>query len=93
MIYSFQKLRVPWVLKCWVFKFQKELKLARKRLLEVKNMTYKPVFSHNDIRREVLDDPEAKAIYDATKMQIEIAIKLKQDGIEKLIGMKKQDAS
>lgn len=56
-------------------------------------MTYKPVFSHNDIRREVLDDPEAKAIYDATKMQIEIAIKLKQDGIEKLIGMKKQDAS
>jgi len=42
-------------------------------------MTYKPVaYAHDKLRQEVLDDPEARAIYEATKLQIELSIKLKK---------------
>ncbi len=42
-------------------------------------MTYKPVaYAHDKLRQEILDDPEARAIYEATKLQIELSIKLKK---------------
>lgn len=40
-------------------------------------MTYNPVPRDNEVRNEVLADPEARAIYEATKLQIELAIQLK----------------
>lgn len=46
-------------------------------------MTYKPVYSHDKLRREVLDDPEARAIYEATKLQIELSMKLKKARIKR----------
>ena len=40
-------------------------------------MTYKRVsFPREKYHRELSNDPESKAIYEATKLQIEIAIKL-----------------
>jgi predicted XRE-type DNA-binding protein len=40
-------------------------------------MTYNPAPRDNELRNEVLADPDARAIYDATKLQIELAIQLK----------------
>jgi DNA-binding XRE family transcriptional regulator len=40
-------------------------------------MTYKPVHRDNELRDEVLADPEARAIYEATKLQIELALTLR----------------
>lgn len=40
-------------------------------------MTYNLVPRDNELRNEVLADPEARAIYEATKLQIELAIQLK----------------
>lgn len=41
-------------------------------------MTYNPVPRDNQLRNEVFADPEARAIYEATKLQIELAIQLKE---------------
>lgn len=41
-------------------------------------MTYKPVPWDNVFRKEVLSDPEAHAIYEATKLQIELSMQLKE---------------
>jgi transcriptional regulator with XRE-family HTH domain len=41
-------------------------------------MTYNPVFTHDKLRREVLDDPETRAIYEAQKIQIELSLALKK---------------
>lgn len=41
-------------------------------------MTYKPVHRDDKLRDEVLTDPEARAIYEATKLQIDLAMKLKK---------------
>lgn len=46
-------------------------------------MTYKPVSAHDTLRKEVLSDPEARAIYEATKLQIDLAIRLKNARIKK----------
>ena len=40
-------------------------------------MTYNPVPRDNELRNEVLADSESRAIYEATKLQIELAIQLK----------------
>jgi len=40
-------------------------------------MTYKPVARGNELRNEVLADPETRAIHEATKLQIELSIALK----------------
>ena len=41
-------------------------------------MTYKPVPWNDEFRKEVLSDPEARAIYEATKLQIELSMQLKK---------------
>lgn len=41
-------------------------------------MTYKPVPWDDKFREEVLSDPEARAIYEATKLQIELSMQLKK---------------
>ena len=41
-------------------------------------MTYKPVKRDNKSLKEVLANPEARAIYEATKLQIELSMKLKK---------------
>lgn len=46
-------------------------------------MTYKPVPRDNELRDEVLADPEARAMYEATKLQIELAIQLKEARIKR----------
>ena len=46
-------------------------------------MTYNPVPRDDDSRNEVLVDPEARAIYEATKLQIELAIQLKGARLKK----------
>ena len=46
-------------------------------------MTYNPVPRDNEVRNEVLADPEARAIYEATKLQIELAIQLKSARLKK----------
>lgn len=46
-------------------------------------MTYKPVYSHEKLRREVLNDPEARAIYEATQLQIDLSMKLKKARIKR----------
>jgi len=46
-------------------------------------MTYNPVRRINELRDEVLADPEALAVYEATKLQIELAIKLKGARVKK----------
>ena len=46
-------------------------------------MTYSPVPRDNEVRNEVLADPEARAIYEATKLQIELAIQLKGARLKK----------
>lgn len=65
-------------------------------------MTYKPVYTHDKLRREVLSDPESRAIYEAQKIQIELSLALKntrkkkkmtQDEVAKLMHTKKQAIS
>lgn len=47
-------------------------------------MTYKPVPHDRDkFMREINKDPEARAIYEATKLQIDLSIKLKKARIKK----------
>lgn len=46
-------------------------------------MTYKPVPWDNKLRNEVLSNPEARAAYEATKLQIDLAIKLKKARIKR----------
>jgi predicted XRE-type DNA-binding protein len=46
-------------------------------------MTYNPVPRDNEVRNEVLADPEARAVYEATKLQIELAIQLKGARLKK----------
>lgn len=46
-------------------------------------MTYKPVSAHNKLRNEVLSDPESRAIYEATKLQIELSMTLKKARIKR----------
>ncbi|MBA3662251.1 MAG: helix-turn-helix transcriptional regulator [Gammaproteobacteria bacterium] len=41
-------------------------------------MTYKPVHRDNKSRKEILANPETRAIYEATKLQIDLAMKLKK---------------
>jgi predicted XRE-type DNA-binding protein len=41
-------------------------------------MTYKPVPRDDELRNEVLADPEARAMYEATKLQIELSSQLKK---------------
>lgn len=45
-------------------------------------MPYKPLPLHDELRNEVLSDPEARAIYEATKLQIDLAIQLKKARIK-----------
>lgn len=45
-------------------------------------MTYKPVRRSNKLRKEVLSDPEARAVYEATKLQIDLLMKLKKARIK-----------
>lgn len=41
-------------------------------------MTYNPVPRDNEFRDEVLANPEARALYEATKLQIDLACQLKK---------------
>jgi DNA-binding XRE family transcriptional regulator len=41
-------------------------------------MTYKSVKRDNKSRNEILADPETRAIYEATKLQIDLSMKLKK---------------
>lgn len=41
-------------------------------------MTYKPVRRDTKSRNEILADPETRAIYEATKLQIDLSMKLKK---------------
>lgn len=46
-------------------------------------MTYNPIRRNKELRDEVLSDPEARAVYEATKLQIELALQLKKARIKK----------
>jgi transcriptional regulator with XRE-family HTH domain len=46
-------------------------------------MTYKPVPWDNKAREKILADPETRTIYEATKLQIDLAIKLKKARIKR----------
>ena len=61
-------------------------------------MTYKPVSAQDELRKEVLADPEMRVIYEATKLQIDLAMQLKkarkkrkmtQDDVAKIMHTKK----
>ena len=61
-------------------------------------MTYKPVYRNDDILNEVLSDPEARAIYEAVKLQIDLSMQFKkarknmkmtQDDVAKIMHTKK----
>ena len=41
-------------------------------------MTYKPVPWDDEFRNKILSDSEARAIYEATKLQIELSMQLKE---------------
>jgi predicted XRE-type DNA-binding protein len=41
-------------------------------------MTYKPVNRDNKARNEILSDPETRALYEATKLQIDLSMQLKK---------------
>ncbi len=41
-------------------------------------MAYKPVYTHDKLRSEALANPETRAIYEATKIQIELSMALKK---------------
>ncbi|HDV5785737.1 TPA: helix-turn-helix transcriptional regulator [Legionella pneumophila] len=46
-------------------------------------MTYNPIRRTDELRNEVMNDPEARAVYEATKLQIELALQLKEARIKK----------
>ena len=46
-------------------------------------MTYKPAPRDNEFRNEVFADPDARAIYEATRLQIELAMQLKGARLKK----------
>ena len=46
-------------------------------------MTYKPVKHDHKLRTEILADPETRAIYEATKLQIDLVMKLKKARIKR----------
>lgn len=46
-------------------------------------MTYKPVRRGNEARNEILADPKNRAIYEATKLQIELSMQLKKARIKR----------
>jgi predicted XRE-type DNA-binding protein len=46
-------------------------------------MTYNPVPRDHELRNEVLADPDARAIYEATRLQIELAMQLKGARLKK----------
>lgn len=46
-------------------------------------MTYNPAPRDNELRNEVLADPDARAIYEATRLQIELAMQLKGARLKK----------
>ena len=46
-------------------------------------MTYNPVRRDSKLRDEILADPEARAIYEATKLQIDLAIQLKEGRLKR----------
>ena len=46
-------------------------------------MIYKPVPRDSELRDEVLSDQEARAIYEATKLQIELSAQLKSARMKK----------
>lgn len=46
-------------------------------------MTYKPVNRTNKSRQKILADERARAIYEATKVQIDLAMKLKKARINR----------
>lgn len=47
-------------------------------------MTYKPVlYKKDEFLREIMNDPEARAIYEATKLQIDLSMKLKKARIKR----------
>lgn len=65
-------------------------------------MTYKPVNRDDKIRNEVLADPETRALYEATKLQIDLSMQLKkarknknmtQDDVAKIMHTKKPAVS
>lgn len=37
-------------------------------------MTYNPIFTHDKLRKEVLADHEARAMYEAFKLQIKLSL-------------------
>lgn len=41
-------------------------------------MTYKPVAAHDKLRKKALGDPETRALYEAYKLQIDLAMQLKK---------------
>lgn len=41
-------------------------------------MEYKPVNIQDELRKEIFSDPESLAIYEATKIQIDLAMSLKK---------------
>jgi len=45
-------------------------------------MTYKPVYRDDELRKEVLSDPKARALYEAAKLQIDLCMKLKEARIK-----------
>ena len=45
-------------------------------------MTYNPVRRSNELRDNVLADAETRAVYEATKLQIELALQLKEARIK-----------
>lgn len=46
-------------------------------------MPYKPVPHDNEVLDDLLSDPEALAIYEATKLQIDLALQLKNARIKR----------
>ncbi|GEM_PF-2461283 len=41
-------------------------------------MPYKPVYTHDKLRKDSLSDPESRAIYEACKLQIQLSLSLKK---------------
>ena len=51
-------------------------------------MTYRPVRHDNKLRKEILADSETRAIYEATKLQIDLAMKLQELEAKNVIFLK-----
>jgi len=46
-------------------------------------MPYKPVPRDDEFRNEILADPKARAVYEATKLQIDLSMQLKKARIKR----------